>query len=651
VNVPTHPFDVNIGNKLKAGGQSRVGFAANDPFVRNLVLDRLWGKDEKEKGIRDKVKNYVEGARNGGNDLSEENIIQRHSVIEYDPPEPSAAMSGDQDPKKALAAFLRFCRESYPARHYLLFILGHGLVVGNDSFLFDDHAPEHSLLLTDLGEELRTFSFEIRNDDEPGELEMVGFHSCSMSGLEVAYELKGKTKYMLASQGPAFVGSWPYRPILLKVFNDLNASLSEKDLIDASSFINKLQARADGVSQFLVSQLTPSTADLLTQHNSGATPDASLLTALVKDLNKLLANPLLSQDSAFGNPSLSRAKAALNVSPLDQHNQRRLNRLLLAQACPEIAKHPVKDAEGIKDMLTKIFYYCLYNSYDFQLAGYSFDLCLSDLSKIPQVTNPLSELTQALIQGLMDKASLATELILLAHWDAQSFFQEDYVDLYDFCFCLQRRCRIASRGIENPLEAETEPGTLKKIYDACEKVREELRRGSDEVTDKLIVRSAFAGPAFQYSHGFSIFFPWAEPVDSKLWDSQYEEYELNKKTSWRDFLKVYFDETRRLPHADRRVMDDKEPVVTTFSISADLLGLLENISARVFNEEGALGKYGPDDPLTKKFGPDDPAGDSCVCPTFKNYPLFENPRETETGPEAKPNFPISPGFFGIGFLK
>ena len=50
---------------------------------------------------------------------------------------------------------------------------------------------------------------------------MVGFHSCSMSSVEVAFQLAGTAKYMLASQGPAYVGSWPYRSLLVRLFNDL----------------------------------------------------------------------------------------------------------------------------------------------------------------------------------------------------------------------------------------------------------------------------------------------------------------------------------------------------------------------------------------------------------------------------------------------
>ena len=42
----------------------------------------------------------------------------------------------------SLREFLRFCADKYPARHYMLFMLGHGVVVGNDIFMLDEHASE-----------------------------------------------------------------------------------------------------------------------------------------------------------------------------------------------------------------------------------------------------------------------------------------------------------------------------------------------------------------------------------------------------------------------------------------------------------------------------------------------------------------------------
>src|SRR5438045_5227136 len=114
----------------------------------------------------------------------------------------------------------------------MLFILGHGLVVGNDMFLFDEHAEKPSLSLRDLGEVLNAFKETINKDRQEGEpeknLSLLGFHSCSMSSIEVAYELQGTAKYMLASQGPEFVGSWPYTQILVRIFRYLGQAELEE---------------------------------------------------------------------------------------------------------------------------------------------------------------------------------------------------------------------------------------------------------------------------------------------------------------------------------------------------------------------------------------------------------------------------------------
>src|ERR1044072_2772027 len=98
-------------------------------------------------------------------------------------------------------------------------MLGHGVVVGNDIFMLDEHATEQTLTLTSLGKILAEFKHSI--ELEGSAFDLVSFHSCSVSSLEVAYELQGTAKYMLASQGPAFVGSWPYRQILVRIFNSL----------------------------------------------------------------------------------------------------------------------------------------------------------------------------------------------------------------------------------------------------------------------------------------------------------------------------------------------------------------------------------------------------------------------------------------------
>ncbi|HEX6625260.1 MAG TPA: hypothetical protein VF064_16220, partial [Pyrinomonadaceae bacterium] len=60
-NTSTHIFDINRINKLKSGGEERIGFVGfnpNDPFVVNMMTDKIWGKEEDLDGnlIRELIK-------------------------------------------------------------------------------------------------------------------------------------------------------------------------------------------------------------------------------------------------------------------------------------------------------------------------------------------------------------------------------------------------------------------------------------------------------------------------------------------------------------------------------------------------------------------------------------------------------------------
>src|SRR6185369_13036404 len=150
--------------------------------------------------------------------------------------------------------------------------------------------------------------------------------------------------------------------------------------------------------------------------------------------------------------------------------------------------------------------------------------------------------------GLADPRGL--ELITLAHLKAQSYWQETYTDLYDFCLCLEQECTKKGNDIQEEMAA------------ACEAMRNRL----DESPDGVIIQSDFFGPLFQYSHGYSVFFPWSRPAadgeDDML--ARYRDYEYTKalrEDSWLSFLEEYFDATQR---DSRKVEDNKlVPVVVT----------------------------------------------------------------------------------------
>lgn len=387
--IPSTIFEINRMEK-KGQKKSKIGDDTN-PTVRDLAGDQVQPK------ITD------DGCR-------------RNSSSDYD----------NLSAEAALTHFLNFSREEYPAEKYMLFLVGHGMVVGRDAFLPDDN-PNSGISLVELGKILRNFSRDI--GEQGGKLELIGLHSCSMSAVEVVYQLKGTASYMIGSEGLSFVGAWPYRQMLQKIFWTIkNANGGEFDVRD-----------------------------------------------LMKELHEL----------------------------------------------------------------------CLHNGADFIFAGYSSDLCLCSLDpkNVEALSRPIEKLTQALQAGLNDDRG--RELIVLAHWKSQSFFQELYTDLFDFCLSLKESCS----------ESDTNQ-TQKAMKLACEAVIEVLtpkpdaQAKADAQVVGPIVQVDFVGPDCQYSYGLSIYFPWSRPVEDarEHFIGNYQTYAFVTElcgASWLQFLDAYFQKTMR----------------------------------------------------------------------------------------------------------
>ena len=604
-NMPTHIFDVNHTEKLIFPNRVNIGFGPNDSFVRNLVMDKLWNA-KGNKTIKTLLKDR----------------------IHYTAPVPSKSMDRDNDPQKSLDLFLKFCVKRYPARHYMLFVLGHGLVVAGDVFLFDENGAAskngnsgpRSLTLKQLGDTLGTFNKQIKGE---GELELLGFHSCSMSGAEVAFELQDKANYMLAAQGPAYVGIWPYRQILIRLFNDLGRSVFSKDDLEDNGLIDKLKNERGPTYDYLRGQLEANgTKELLSAHVVGQRPQEKLVDQVAAKLDCVLTNPKLINEfqptrplEAIGKLIHKQQKNRMNEEYLKWLNRQWLMGGLTVKAQTAYTK------ANIKNLLLSIFRYCYFNGIDFQLAGYSSDLTLCNLRKIDTLREPVQNLVTALSDGLKATAktdeSLIRDLLVLAHWESQSFYEEKYTDLYDFCFCLKRKCK----NVEPPARLSK---CIDDVVKACDEVMDKLKRGTETDDDGVIVRSEYCGPSFQYAHGLSVYFPWSEPINNQTWKHEYQKFKFNTATNWRSFLKLYFDETLRQTHGDEVDERDRCPL----PVDRVMLNFLEDIStASMFNDEGQL-KIGSKDPLGPgKSGSLDPAGSDCDCGSIKNHPVISHSRQ------------------------
>ena len=351
--------------------------------------------------------------------------------------------------KESLKSFLNYSQTEFPAKNYILFLCGHGGIVANDEFL-PDPDDDSAITLAELGTILRDFGDQVRAQKEKGEFHLVAMHSCSMSSLEVAYELQGSAKFMLASQGYAFPNSLPYRQLLKKIFREVH-QYEEKPAPPADPYPNKL----------------------------------------IREI-----------------------------------------------------------VDGLQDLT-------FYNFADHWLAGYSSDITICNLDKVGSIDSDLQGLAQALTAGMADRETRGH--IVRAHLESQSYWSENYTDLYDLCF--QLRALIA--GIPDD---EIGPGMVVKlpenkasvkVYEACKKVKDQLESDRKERTaapngayDRPIVYSDYFGPAYQYSNGLSIYFPWRAPSDTTI--ETYKKYNFHGKPdkekagkAWLEFLTRYFEETQR----------------------------------------------------------------------------------------------------------
>jgi hypothetical protein len=366
-----------------------------------------------------------------------------------------------------LRYFLEYARAYYPSRNTILFLMGHGVIVGNDAFL-PDPDDNSAITLTDLGWILKTFAKKVRDDGD--EFELVGFHSCSMSSVELLYELEGSAKYMLGTQGAAFPGSWPYRQILKKIFVTIE---DEKKKVNGFASTNGA-----------------------TKNGNGAKPDL-----------------------------------------------------------------PTEIRNGLQSL-------SFYNSEDFWLAGFSSDIsmCSLDEDRVTTLRGSIEELSEALQQGL--ECPAITDSIRLAHLESQSYWEENYTDLVDFCSCLWTRCQgrdaisvaiqSACKNVIKAIKGQSLEAVQASTVQASTASSKAQRRSTDPQPpppdpNALIVHSDYYGPAYQFSNGLSIYFPWRSPSNKVI--ETYRGYKFTREhgsKSWWSFLHRYFRVTQRAARKTRR---------------------------------------------------------------------------------------------------
>jgi hypothetical protein len=184
----------------------------------------------------------------------------------------------------------------------------------------------------------------------------------------------------------------------------------------------------------------------------------------------------------------------------------------------------VKAARGIVEEYVN--YYSPY-----WLSGMSVSQSALDITRVEELRQHVDRLAVAMENELNEecvhgrrkkrKSNVPSfkDSLILAHWEAQSYNGERFVDLFDFCNCLEQRS----------------PSRL---------VRKRCREIQRFIEDEFVLKTSYSGAAYQYSYGVSLYFPWAQIV------STYKNLDFvqdSKGSGWIRFLRTYIRLTRRLP--------------------------------------------------------------------------------------------------------
>ncbi|HEV8366539.1 MAG TPA: clostripain-related cysteine peptidase [Pyrinomonadaceae bacterium] len=172
------------------------------------------------------------------------------------------------------------------------------------------------------------------------------------------------------------------------------------------------------------------------------------------------------------------------------------------------------------------------------MSGMSVSQSALDLKHVEELRLHVDSLASALERELKKeleetgkgkgRTSSFKDNLVLAHWETQSYNGERFIDLFDFCNCLEKRW---------PFEP---------IAGRCQ----EMRRF---ISEEFVLKTCYSGAAYQYSYGVSIYFPWAQVL------AKYKNLEFVQASNgegWLSFIRTYTQVTRRAPRGFENVETD-----------------------------------------------------------------------------------------------
>jgi len=250
---------------------------------------------------------------------------------------------------------------------------------------------------------------------------------------------------------------------------------------------------------------------------------------------------------------------------------------------------------------------------DYYVAGTSVDMSVCDLSDKKKIAlrTKVKELTKALRKEIKNDP-IVRDKVILAHWRAQSYMNEQYTDLWDFC---------------DLLGLDLNDNHIQKL---CNEVKAAI--------NSMVIESRYYGVRFQHSNGLSVYFPWkhSKELDAYVgFQSLFTGLKFASESGWGNFLKDYTYITRREMRGGK-LEEDKYGFVS--QPSGEIEVVTSSGNTVMFNDKD----FPPDTkdfpPDTKDFPPDtkdfppDTKGVLARAASMKNPPIGFL-RDKETGVE------------------
>ena len=154
-----------------------------------------------------------------------------------------------------------------------------------------------------------------------------------------------------------------------------------------------------------------------------------------------------------------------------------------------------------------------------------------DLSKADHVRKRLDALADLLRAKIKDTNKL--NAVLGSHFQTQRYDEDQFFDLYDFCYMLKENCLD------------------KEIGAACQNLMQVI---GDKEKPNFVIASEFNGDGMQFSYGLAIYFPWGN-VNEKRYQTLQFAHRLDDaklKSSWVQFLNAYVNSISKVERIERK---------------------------------------------------------------------------------------------------